>query len=177
MDILNLYFDSLTFYNVELNANGFYVYVAALYTMTIENKTNYIIAFVPAISLQNVPQKAALCDLPWRNLQMRRCPKGTYKVNLQTWKAPLTKTKIPEIIFSIIKRENNYSSYIAKDDFPFELLLLHSPKKKTLYQYPSTVNIHWAIDQFNTIFNYIEKPAMTQLRTENQNSNGVIEYL
>lgn len=33
--------------------------------------------------------------------------------------------------------------------------MIHTSAKKTKYQYPNSINFHWAIDQFQTIFNYI----------------------
>ena len=59
-------------------------------------------------------------------------------------------------MFSIIERKQNYSIYTPTDtnQFPFELVMMHNPKKKTIYQYPNNMNLHWAIDQFQTVFNY-----------------------
>ncbi len=157
MEILNTYFDTLVFYWVEEKQHQA-VYVASVAGMLGGDKMRCIIAFVP-VHL-GIVTKSKLRDLPWKNLQMRTVPTGTYKTFAQKWKAPLSGVGsiIPDITLKVINRDKNYSTCVSITegiDFPFEVLLIHSPKKNTVYQFPNTMNLHWAIDQFCTVFNYI----------------------
>jgi hypothetical protein len=173
MEILNTYFDTLVFYWVEEKQNQA-VYVASVAGMLGGDKMRCIIAFVPAHL--GIVAKSKLRDLPWKNLQMRTVPVGTYKTFPQKWKAPTgnssttamhsgagtttmhgnTGIAIPDITLKVINRDKNYSTCVSITegiDFPFEVLLIHSPKKNSIYQFPNTMNLHWAIDQFCTVFN------------------------
>jgi hypothetical protein len=158
MEILNTYFDTLVFYWVEEKQNQA-VYVASVAGMLGGDKMRCIIAFVPAHL--GIVTKSKLRDLPWKNLQMRTVPVNSYKTFPQKWKAPTgsgsnNNTAIPDITLKVINRDKNYSTCVSITegiDFPFEVLLIHSPKKNTVYQFPNTMNLHWAIDQFCTVFN------------------------
>lgn len=178
MDLLNHYFSSLTFQYVEEKQN-YAVYVAAVNGLVGGDKMRCIIAFVP--NHLGIQSKSRLVDLPWKNLQMRACPKGTYKVVIQAWKPPLLDKAIPEVMFNVHKREQHYSTYYVDDKsgvyFPFEVLMVNSPKKKTIYQYPNSMNLHWAIDQYNTVFNYIgDQNLMVQRVQENHESQVFPTY-
>jgi len=171
MELLNKYFKSLAFQYAE-EKQGYVLYAAAVNGLVGGDKMRCIIAFVPAhLGIQN---KARLSDLPWKNLQTRVCPKGTYKLSIQAWKPPLLDSDIPEVMLSVTKREQHYSTYQVdnkcKEYFPFEVLMINSPKKKTMYQYPNSMNLHWAIDQFSTVFNHIEERQQLPLQTYPENN-------
>ena len=93
-------------------------------------------------------------------------------------------------MLNVSKREKNYSTYYidnkSNEYFPFEVLMINSPKKKTIYQYPNSINLHWTIDQFNTVFNYIgdendlvrqpfleNKETQVNLTNENPRNNNI----
>jgi hypothetical protein len=169
MNILNTYFDTLVFYYIE-EKKGLAVYVASVAGMLGGDKMRCVIAFVP-VHL-GIVDKAKLKDLPWVNLQMRICPKGTYKTVAQKWKAPVNNCEIPDITLAVIDRDKTYSKCVSTSPsvyFPFDVLMIHSPKKNTIYQYPNTMNLHWAIDQFNTVFN-LQKEIELYPKTEDQTS-------
>jgi len=187
MDLLNKYFDSLVFQNVEEKQN-YALYVAAVNSLVGGGKMRYVIALVP--THLGIHSKAKLSNLPWKNLQTRTCPAGTYNVIAQRWKPPLLNSGIPEIMLNVSKREKNYSTYYidnkSNEYFPFEVLMINSPKKKTIYQYPNSINLHWTIDQFNTVFNYIgdendlvrqpfleNKETQVNLTNENPRNNNI----
>ena len=150
MEILNSYFSDLIFQYVE-SKQAYAVYVATIKSRIGGDKQQCIIAFVPEhLGIQN---KAHLYNLPWKNLQTRLCPVGTYKVQPQSWKPPSLQN-IPEIMLNVTDRKEGYATYKA-NNFPFEVLMINVAKKKSIYQYPNTMNIYYAIDQFQTIFNYI----------------------
>lgn len=186
MEILNNYFSGLTFEYVEEKQNHA-VYVAAVNGLVGGDKMRCVIAFVP--NYLGIQSKCRLSDLAWKNLQTRSCPKGTYKVVVQAWKPPSFQSNIPEIMLTVHKREQNYAIYYldgkAKQYFPFEVLMINSPKKKTIYQYPNSMNLNWAIDQFNTVFNYMGEQAVIKSFSENHETlvqnekiqNNNIEWL
>jgi len=149
---LNDYFDSLVFEYVGEKQN-YAMYCASIASQLAGNVQRFVIAFVP--KHLGIQSKARLSELSWKNLQMRLCPKYTYNVPTQRWVAP----DIDGPMLNVINRNQKYTTYQA-EGFPYEVLMLHSNKKKSIYQYPNRMNIHWAIDQFSTIFNaedsYIE---------------------
>lgn len=178
MEILNTYFDTLVFYYTEEKQNHA-LYVAVVAGMLGGDKMRCIIAFVPAHL--GIVTKSRLRDLPWKNLQMRTIPKSTYKLGVQAWKAPVSSESIPDIVLSVINRDKNYTTCVSTSQgihFPFEVLLIHSPKKNTIYQFPNTMNLHWAIDQFCTVFNLQQhhEPYPTAVQN-NHNGNANIEWI
>lgn len=149
MDLLNNYFSTLTFKRLE-EKQGYAIYGAAIKSLLGGDKQQTVLAFVPQhLAISNVSK---LSELPWKNLQMRMCLKNAYKLKPQTWSFPYSLKNLNLILQD---RTKTYSTYACIDEyFPFEILLIHSSKKKTIYQYPNSTNLHWAIDQFSTVFNY-----------------------
>ena len=165
MDTLNSYFSTLIFQYVETKQSHA-MYIAIIKSRT--DKQQCVIAFVPEhLAIQT---KAHLSDLPWKNLQTRLCSQGTYKIQPQSWSPP-NLAGLPEVMLNVTERKEGYSVYKATN-FPFEVLMINSAKKKSIYQYPNTMNIYYAIDQFQTIFNYIGE-AHPILYTQ----NPTIEFL
>ena len=157
MEILNKYFGTLIFQYVE-NKKSYAIYVASIKSMIGGDNQRYVIVFVPesSNSSRQIGAKTKIQYLEWTNLQTRTCP-NTYKVTSQQWTSP--SSGIPDIIFSINNRVEGFSTYNFSPNkseishFPFELIMIHSAKKKSIYQYPNDININWAIDQFTAIFN------------------------
>lgn len=151
MQILNEYFNDLIFTYNETK-QSYAIYVVAIHSMIGGDKCQYILAFVP--DHLGIQKTSKLRDLPWKNLQTRTLSHDSYKVKRQAWKAP--NHNGVDLNLKVISRDTNYSTYKAdKDNFPFEILMINTLSKKTIYQYPNSMNLHYAIDQFNTIFNYI----------------------
>lgn len=156
MELLNEYFNSLVFYYTE-EINRQAVYVAGIGGMLGGENMRYVIAFVP-MHLGILP-KTRLKNLDWKNLQTRTCPKGTYNVPAQKWIAPVRDTRF-DVMLRVVSRDKSYTKCVcdSKDVyFPFDVLMIHSSRKNTIYQYPNTMNLHWAIDQFNTVFGLREE--------------------
>lgn len=150
MELLNSYFDSLIFQYLE-EKRGHAVYGAAIYTQLAGDTQRCVLAFVPAHL--GVQREAKLRNLSWVNLQMRICDQSTYSLKPQAWNFPYD---LPNLPFKAIKRQDGYTSYVFDGDrnyFPIEMMLIHDPRKKSQYQYQTKVNLHWAIDQFHTVFN------------------------
>ena len=147
MDFINKYFKGLVFRRTQ-ETKGYFIYAAAIDSMIGGEKERYVLAFVP--SHLSIKDKARLKELPWVNLQTRMCKIGTYKVIPQQW---TLNDKLDNITLRVSNRLKKYTTYNSYD-FPFEILLINNPKSKSIYQYPETINLHWAIDKFNTCFNY-----------------------
>jgi hypothetical protein len=172
MNIFAKYFASLEFTYFEEKQN-YAIYVAGIDNMIGADMRQYIIAFVPAhLALQ---KKARLSELPWKNLQARMCNRAVYnKIPLQGWKIPANTEIASSITLCVTDRKTEYSIYKAKNfqEFPFEVLMIHEAKKRTIYQYPNEMNLHWAIDKFQTIFNYIgDNHPIMFVQNTNTNTN------
>lgn len=149
MDLLNKYFSRLTFEWVD-QKQGYAIYAAGIYNLLGGDNCRFVVLFVP--EHLGVLRTAKISELPWQNLQTRTCPKTTYKVRVQDWVFP---SNLPNINLVLQQRNKAYSIYSSEDpSFEFEVSLIHSPKKKSIYQYPNNIQLHWAIDQWSTVFNY-----------------------
>jgi hypothetical protein len=151
MDIINYYFKGLNFKHIQDKQN-FAIYVAAIKTLLTEQQ-QYVIVFVPSHLAIN--QVANLAELSWQNLQTRLLPSKTYAILPQNWGPPKDAKNLDLIL---VERKDQHSIYECKTiEFPFEILMLHMAKKKSIYQYQENINLHWALNQFNTVLNYIGK--------------------
>lgn len=154
MELLNKYFSKLTFEYLE-EKQGYSIYAAAVYNLLGGDKVRIVFLFVPGYI--PIVKSAKINELKWQNLQARTCPKETYKLRLQDWNFP---TNLRNIDFNVINRNKNYTTYSTSDPtFHFQISMIHNLKKKTIYQYPNQMNLHWAIDQWNTVFNYVAPVA------------------
>jgi len=148
MDFMNKYFKGLEFIRTH-EKKGFVIYAAAIHSFIGGDKQRYVLAFVPShLAIKN---KAKLRELPWVNLQTRLCAKNTYNTMPQQW---VLNDKLENITLKVLRRFKTYTTYTHGSDFPFEVLLINNSKNKSIYQYPENINLHWAIDKFNTCFNY-----------------------
>ena len=148
MNSLNAYFRGLRFDRVA-EKKGYAVYAAAIHSMIGGDKQQYVIAFVP-VHLA-IKASATIEELPWNSLQTRLCPINTYPTKKQPW---VLDHNLENMTLNLQERTNRHSRYISENG-DFETLMLHNPKNKSIYQYQSSINLHWAIDQFNTCFVYV----------------------
>jgi hypothetical protein len=153
MDLLNSYFSNLVFSRIE-EKEGFVMYGACIATGLGGGKRRYILLFVP--NYLAVKNKSRIGNLKWQNLQSREIT-HSYDLPMQQWSI---KRDAKDILLEVEKREKDSSSYkVSTDnqidiDFPFEILLLHDPKKKTKFQYRNRLTLTGAIELFNCVFNY-----------------------
>lgn len=162
MDILNNCFRDIIFTKVD-EKNGFSIYGAGIATGLGGGYKNYVLVFVPD---NFATQKhSRIHDLQWQNLQTRNLV-YSYRLKSQHWVLP---DDVPDIMLYISSRTKEYSVYTSPG-FPFEILLLHDSKKKTIYQYNNKIMLSSAINTFNSVFNYLgetvnfepEPPQTTQ---------------
>ncbi len=165
-EYINTYFGDLIFCFLE-NTGDYAIYGSHINSQLGGDKERFVIALVP--SHMGIKDKCKLNELHWVNIQTRLLPSTKYKSPKQRWQTP--DKLIPHIALSISSRDNKKSIYNFDGkssnckDFPFEVTLLHDPKKNTVYQYPNNINFIWAVDQFQTVFTPIQ--PIQQYKQEN----------
>lgn len=150
MEIFNEYFGNLVFTQVDHKQN-YVIYGAGVAAMFGGGSKRYVLLFVPSIYAHK--KSARISELHWDNLQTRTFV-GSYRLKNQEWVMPRHKD---DVLLKVVDRTEKYSMYKAPN-FPFEILLLHDPKKKTKYQYHNTLNLSAAVETFKAIINYKEDP-------------------
>lgn len=150
MDIFDEYFKTLIFTHVDVK-EGFAVYAARIDTGLCA-QSRYVLLFVEERFA--FKRQARIRELKWKNLQTRTL-QNSYNIKKQGWRAPRS---IPDFMLKVKERTNGYTSYVsAEGPFPVEILLLHSPKKKTKYQHPNSMLFSSSIELFNGVFNFLEQ--------------------
>lgn len=145
--IVNKYFEGLVFSKVE-EKDGFAVYMARIADQLISDGSKYVVAFVPlhlAVKVQ-----AKLSELAWQNLQTRTV-KQSYRIPPQRWVVP---QGVPFLRFTLVSRTSTHTLY-KSDQIPFELLMMHNEKKKTLYQYYPTIHLPAGLDSYGCVLHYV----------------------
>lgn len=149
MEIINDYFKDLVFTKVVENKEGYAIYGAGVSSGLGGDKSRYVLLFVPV--MYATKSRSKIENLMWKNLQTRNL-EDSYKLKSQRWFLPKDN---PDFLLTVQKRTKDYSSY-ESPDLPFEILLLHNPRKKTEFQYRNKLALSSAIDMFETIINYKE---------------------
>ena len=143
--IINEYFQNIVFQKVEHKEN-FIIYAANVRSSYGSADKTFALAFVPTHLA--IMDRATLHDLNWSNLQTRLLPNG-YPLQPQRWDIP---PKSPAVMFKIVDRNAQRSKYVV--DGPHgdvEMVLIHDPKKNTMYQYHNTMNIIAALMSFRCV--------------------------
>lgn len=158
MEILNAYFDKLVFVKIEQKEN-FTIYAAALSSSFGDNRKTYALAFVPVHMA--ILDKGFLRDLHWQNFQTRTLNNG-WKIPNQRWDMRNLKG-LPTPMFNAVERNEARTKYICESE-PLEMVLLHDPKKKSVYQYHSRINLLAALATFKCVLNFVEGHEMQATR-------------
>jgi len=153
MDVFNSYFKDLVFTRVD-EKQGFVIYGAGIATGLGGGHKRYVLLFVP--NHLAFKTQSQISELPWQNLQTRDLT-YSYRLKNQPWLMP---RDAPDVLLEVRSRNKQYSTY-GSSELPFEILLLHDSKKKTIYQYNNKIMLSAAINTFNGVFNYIgEIPSL-----------------
>lgn len=163
MEILNAYFDKLVFVKTEQKEN-FTIYAAALSSSFGDNKKTYALAFVPVHMA--ILDKGFLRDLHWQNFQTRTLNNG-WRIPNQRWDMRNLKG-LPTPMFNAVERNEARTKYICESE-PLEMVLLHDPKKKSVYQYHSRINLLAALATFKCVLNFVEGHEMQATRNLDNN--------
>jgi len=154
MDLVNSYFKTLIFTQIE-EKEEFFMYGAGIACGLGGGKRRYIFLFVPKQFATE--RQARIHNLRWRNLQAREIL-HSYNLKQQAW---FITRDAKDILLEIQDRNKKSSMYTVSEQtkrenngFPFEVSLLHDPKKKTIYQYRNKLSLISAIEMFNTVFDY-----------------------
>jgi len=153
MDVVNKYFASLLFTQIDQKQSGgsvYTVYGAGISGAYGDGSQRYVLLFVPQhLALQ---RQARIQDLQWINIQTRTI-KGGYRLKQQRFVPPNSRDD-PNL--TVVERTERYTMY---RDGNFEMLLLHDPKKKTRYQFYGNMSLFSGFDTFNCVVNYVASPA------------------
>ena len=148
MDLLNSYFKKLIFTQIE-EKEGHVIYGAGIASGLAGGKRRYVLLFVPKQFA--IPRRARIHELKWQNLQTREL-QYSYNLKRQAWKM---ERDVQDILLQVNDRNKKFSMYASEsENFPFEVLLLNDPKKKSIYQYRNRLTLTAAVEMFNSLFNY-----------------------
>lgn len=173
MDVFIPYFKNLTFTRID-EKQGYALYAAMIDSLLQNGSQRYVILFVPAHLA--IKTHAKIHELPWQNLQTRTLV-NSYRLRKQAWQS---KRGLPDFEFEAISRDKNYTVYRGPSNFPFEVLMIHNPKKKTTYQYNNRMMLSSMLENFNSIFNYIGHTSpmdYTSHHSDNFDLNDSFELL
>lgn len=151
MSVFDSYFDNLVFTLVE-KKEGFGVYVAQLNSGLAGGLNQYVILFVP--EYLSIKERGRIHSLPWQNLQTREIT-WNYRLPKQKWRLD---SGFPDVQLYVQQRTKEFTKYgvsEANDSFPYEIQLLHNPKKKTIYQYHNKMLLSAAVSTFQCVVSYI----------------------
>lgn len=169
MEIINTYFSTLVFSRIE-EKQGYVIYGACIGSMLGGGSQRYVLAFVP--SHLAIKTQARLKELSWENLQTRTL-RNSYRMQKQSYRM---QRGLPDVLLQVVKRDDKYSTYSGPEHFPFEVLMIHDPRKKTKYQYNNKLMLSSAIESFNAIFNYTgDEPSINY--TSSSNSDNTYELI
>jgi hypothetical protein len=141
MELVNPFFKDLVFTKVEPK-EGFTIYAAAVSATLGDGKKQYVLVLVP--THMAIVDQAHIHELHWHNVQTRYLQNG-YRLAPQRFAVP---KGIPLLMFHITRREVSRSTYVAEDNVPLQMDLLHDPKKKSVHQYYDKMNIVGALMTF-----------------------------
>jgi hypothetical protein len=159
MEIVNSYFDNIIFFKTDRKEN-YAIYAALISSSYGDGRKTYALAFVP--NHVAILEKGFLKDLHWQNFQTRNLSNG-WKIQSQRW--DLRKLNgIPTPMFKMIERTDVKTKYVCETE-PLEMILLHDPKKKSVYQYHNRINMLAALSTFNCVLNFSEGHEMQATRS------------
>lgn len=156
MEVINLYFSSLTFTKVKIMHE--YTLYAARIKSRLLGSDRYIILTV--LNFQGSPENITISEVPWCNVQSR-CLSGAYKhLRPQVWGIP---RGLPDPIFEVVQRTKMESIYMSHDAPELQMTYLHNPKKKSEYQSHNKLKLSAAIDTFSISIDLITSYSPQQI--------------
>jgi hypothetical protein len=165
--IIDSYFSTLVFTKVDIvdtATDAMMIYVAKIAAATMSKGSRYVILTVP---FGPYGERVRVTSVPWTSLQTRVQEGSKYgKIPAQAWKVP---NGVTDVHYSFIERTMGYTKYrpsvynhgrsnvptsLARwvnPTFPYEVMLLHNPKKKTMYQHHNHLTLMVAIETFECV--------------------------
>ena len=161
----NILFGKLLFTLVEINKSGYDLYAAAVKGQLMGGKKRYVILSVP-FELSPHKQKERIDNLRWESIQTRTL-ENSYPLIPQEWVIP---RDFPIIVFNVKNRLDTYSEYF-NEQMQVEVLILHDPKKKTIYQYNNNMELIAILETFSAIFRKRDFPYTISPQSLNSQNN------
>ncbi len=146
MDIFDQIFAGLVFLR-DKTVNSYTFYVASIQTF-IGNGQKYVILLVPFNKAYH--EKAKIYQLAWVSLQTRILQER-FQVPDQTLDHKTLDHRYSEnkIKLTVKNRTSVQTDYFCP--LPIELSILHDPKKKSMYQWPDTMELRQALNTFQCV--------------------------
>lgn len=151
MEIVNSYFSTVVFTKVESPDEKHVMYAAVTSGFLMGDMRQVILLYVPTHLA--IKTKAYIYELPWVNLQTRHVKNPKWGLARQQWVLPRDR-RHPDINLDLGHREQKWSSFSATDGSPLAVLMMHDPKKKSVYQWPSKLRLSAALASFWCVINY-----------------------
>lgn len=151
MDFFNELFGTLIFTKVKI------VGTSAVYAARIQSfigvGERYV--FLTTELFRNLPDQVHIYQVPWTSLQTRTIT-DHYALKEQ---ALSPKTFDPrysdfKLAINVLYREQTQTIYTCR--YPFEIMLLHDPKKKSTYQYSNAMDLRHALGTFQCVVKNLE---------------------
>lgn len=149
MNHINDYFADLVFTEVDRKPEfGLVIYGVHVASGLGGGRKRYVLLSVPESSIHPPQgQRARISSLPWKSLQTREL-EGSYRLRAQRWVMPRTG---PDFLFEVTDRSDRETTYISPDLPGLEVSMLHSPRKKSRYQYHNRLMLKGMLDTFNCV--------------------------
>lgn len=146
MDIFNTIFGELVFTKVKIT-DGFAMYIAPLQSFVSKGRQT-VVLFVPLNKAYL--SKAYIYQLDWSCLQTRIID-DFYNISDQKLDPKHLDTRYDSFktILYLKQRNTNNTEYTCF--LPIDTMLLHDPKKKTIYQHPDEIELRHALKTFNCV--------------------------
>lgn len=152
MDLFNEIFQNLKFYFIKFSS-GFGLFASKI-SCSYGLEKKYVLLLIPINLLPKIKQDFyRIYELQWASLQTRSLNDPIYdNLNEDQYLDPkLLDSRYDEIKYNLILIDRNISQTQYYCTLPVEVLLLHNPKKKSIYQYDDNIEIRKALNTFQCI--------------------------
>jgi hypothetical protein len=156
MDLFNEIFQNLKFYFIKFTS-GFALYASRI-SCSYGLERKYVLLLVP---INLIPKRSQpfyrIYELGWASLQTRSLNDPTYDSleDEQYLDSKLLDPRYDETKYNLILGSRNEHQTQYYSTLPVEVLLLHNPKKKSMYQYDDNIEIRKALNTFQCIIRKI----------------------
>lgn len=142
MDVINEIFSDLKFTKVD-ERGGYHIFAAGIVSSVMMKGKRYVFVYVPIwreVEEKHVP----ISRLPWTVASTRQL------TNSYPMKEQVFNMKIPanDPICEVVERKEGQSRYFNTE---LDVMILHDPKKKTIYQYHNRMRLSNVIETWGCI--------------------------
>ena len=160
MDIIADIFSDIILTKVD-EKEGYTIFASRIASRLAGGYQRYVLVFAQGYGYN---KHINIRDVVWQNLQTRHLL-NSYRLRPQHLN--IISHRVNDVLLHVVRRTPKHTEYRAPS-FPYEVLLLHDPKKKTVYQYSNKIYLSAALDTFQCIVNRINTvPTMNTQQEEN----------